>query len=150
MAPDSEKAGRERSRETPDVDVRKTLLFVFVFLAFALALFAALRIYYRVVTRNDRVETLQAFPAPRLQPNPAQDYVDFHAAQMKQLAGYAWVDRSTALVHLPIERAMALIAARGPRAYDPLEGSPPPETPAPIADARAKLPPGAAPYGEVR
>ena len=38
---------------------------------------------------------------------------DFRAAEMERLSIYGWMDRSTGAVHVPIERAMDLIAVRG-------------------------------------
>jgi hypothetical protein len=45
-------------------------------------------------------------PAPRLQPNPAQDFQAFYATQQAELDSYGWVDQEKSIVHIPIERAM--------------------------------------------
>jgi hypothetical protein len=45
-------------------------------------------------------------PAPRLQPNPAQDFQKFFATQQAELDSYGWVDQENGTVHIPIERAM--------------------------------------------
>ena len=89
------------------------------------------------------------FPIPQIQPNPTQDYLGFRRRQNLALSGYAWVDRDKGLVHIPIARAMELIAAQGDGGYDP----PDPATPAPTTGqppdgaprATATLP--ASPYG---
>lgn len=69
-----------------------------------------------------------AFPAPRLQSDPAGDLRDYQAAQRAKLEGYAWADRNRGLVRIPVDRAMAMIAAKGAEAYAPLD---PPRGPEP-------------------
>ena len=68
------------------------------------------------------------FPPPRLQSDPVGELRDYQAAQQARLTGYAWADRERGLVHIPVARAMAMIAARGSGAYDPLD---PPRIPDP-------------------
>ena len=53
--------------------------------------------------------------------------------QRAKLAGYDWIDRQKGVIRIPIERAMALIAARGMHGYDPLEQAPPAADPSPPA-----------------
>lgn len=52
-------------------------------------------------------------PAPRLQTNPQADLAGFAAAEEKRLHSYGWVDQDAGIVHIPIERALELIAERG-------------------------------------
>jgi hypothetical protein len=52
-------------------------------------------------------------PGPRLQVTPEKDMAALRAEEQAALTGYAWVDRGAGRVRIPIERAMALIAARG-------------------------------------
>lgn len=35
------------------------------------------------------------------------------SAQKKRLSGYGWVDRKSGVIHIPIERAMEMVAAEG-------------------------------------
>jgi len=49
-------------------------------------------------------------PAPRLEVIPGQGFQAFRATQQAELNGYGWVDRDKGIVHIPIERAMELIA----------------------------------------
>jgi hypothetical protein len=58
--------------------------------------------------RQDRVP-----PAPRLQVYPVRHWKDFETAETSRLSSYGWMDRSTGVVHIPIERAMDLIEQRG-------------------------------------
>jgi hypothetical protein len=52
-------------------------------------------------------------PEPRLQSDPLRDLVGLRAAEDARLGGYGWVDRGAGRVHVPIERAMELLAAGG-------------------------------------
>ena len=54
-------------------------------------------------------------PAPRLETAPALDLRALRAAEDAQLRGYGWVDRGGGVVHIPIERAMDLVAADAER-----------------------------------
>ena len=58
-----------------------------------------------------RVEAVP--PAPRLQVQPVRHWRDFRDAEMARLSTYGWMDRASGAVHIPIERAMELVAERG-------------------------------------
>jgi hypothetical protein len=53
------------------------------------------------------------FPEPRLQANAAADQVQIRAQEDELLDSYGWVDRRSGVVHLPIDRAMEMIAEHG-------------------------------------
>jgi hypothetical protein len=75
-------------------------------------------------------------PAPRLQVYAPRHWKEFRAAEMERLTTYGWMDRSTGAVHVPIERAMDLIAVRG---VGPLPAAPvalPDQAPTPAAEAK--------------
>ena len=69
-------------------------------------------------------------PLPRLQVYPVRHWTDFQTAERERLDTYGWMDRSTGAVHIPIERAIELVAERG---VGPLP-------PAPIVLPAAALP----------
>jgi hypothetical protein len=52
-------------------------------------------------------------PAPRLEVHPREDFAHFRSAEAAKLSAYHWVDRDAGIVAIPIERAMALLAAAG-------------------------------------
>ena len=74
-------------------------------------------------------------PLPRLQVYPVRHWKDFQTAERERLETYGWMDKSTGAVHIPIERAMDLIAERG---IGPLP-------PAPVV-----LPAGPVPHAEAQ
>jgi hypothetical protein len=49
-------------------------------------------------------------PSPRLQEHPIEDLETLRARENARLHGYGWVDRAKGRVHIPIERAMELMA----------------------------------------
>ncbi|HEX9759609.1 MAG TPA: hypothetical protein VGA40_01750 [Candidatus Acidoferrales bacterium] len=63
-------------------------------------------------------------PEPRLQVAPKRDMERFHAQEEAALESYAWVDRNTGVVRIPIERAIEIVAERGlPARPAPREGT---------------------------
>lgn len=63
----------------------------------------------------DRTVTmpLPAYPAPRLQADPAAEMQHFHADELRQLDSLSWRDRGAGTVHLPIADAMRAVVAHG-------------------------------------
>ena len=55
----------------------------------------------------------KTFPEPRLETDERTELNDFRLAEEQTLNSYGWVDQNAGLVHIPIERAMQLIAQRG-------------------------------------
>ena len=54
-----------------------------------------------------------AFPDPRLETDERTQLNSIRIAEEQKLNSYGWVDRKAGTVHIPIERAMELIAQRG-------------------------------------
>ena len=52
-------------------------------------------------------------PEPRLQTVPIQDLRALHATEDATLNSYGWVDDQHTVVHIPIARAIELLAQRG-------------------------------------
>jgi hypothetical protein len=74
-------------------------------------------------------------PPPRLQVYGTRHWEQIRSAEQARLSSYGWMDRSTGAVHIPVERAMELIAQRG---VGPL-----PPAPAVIPAAEVTPAPGA-------
>lgn len=53
------------------------------------------------------------FPQPVLQPDPAADLDKFRATNEQQLNTYGYVDQGKGVVHIPIERAIDIVAQQG-------------------------------------
>jgi hypothetical protein len=52
-------------------------------------------------------------PGPRLQSAPPRDMDELRAADQKALTTYGWVDQAGGVAHIPVDRAIAILAARG-------------------------------------
>lgn len=74
-------------------------------------------------------------PLPRLQVYPVAHWQEFQAVERRRLDTYGWMDKSSGAVHIPIERAMQLVAERG---VGPL-----PAAPMAMPGAEATIQPGA-------
>ena len=58
-------------------------------------------------------------PEPHLQATPAVDLAEHRAREEERLSTYGWIDRDAGVVHVPIERAIELVAREGlPAAKD--------------------------------
>jgi hypothetical protein len=53
------------------------------------------------------------FPAPRLQAQPPVDLTKLKQAELQRLNEYGWVDQSAGIAHIPIDRAMEIVASKG-------------------------------------
>jgi hypothetical protein len=58
-------------------------------------------------------DIISTFPEPRLQPDEVRDMDLFRQSQDKRLHSYGKVDASGQTIHIPIERAMEIVAERG-------------------------------------
>ena len=54
-----------------------------------------------------------AFPDPRLETDERTQLYSIRIAEERKLNSYGWVDEKAGTVHIPIERAMELLAQRG-------------------------------------
>jgi len=59
------------------------------------------------------VQEVQAFPKPRLQRDDVQEMREQLYGEEGRLQSYGWVDQDSGEAHIPVARAMELIAERG-------------------------------------
>jgi|SRR5579864_591542 len=64
-------------------------------------------------TRTITPAMVQQFPEPRLEDNERTELNDFRYSEEEKLNSYGWVDQNAGVVHIPITRAMELIAQQG-------------------------------------
>jgi hypothetical protein len=53
------------------------------------------------------------YPAPRLQADPARELKKMKAEDLGRLNAYGWVDRKASVAHIPIDRAIEILAEKG-------------------------------------
>lgn len=109
-------------REMRDVTLRPLLAIAAVFVVLAIAGHFGLAAFQRSLERGEHRADARAArsalpalppPAPRLQTDPAAELAAWRAIEARDLERLEWVDRSRGIVRIPIERAMAVLAARG-------------------------------------
>lgn len=107
-----------------ELDTRKILLVAGAIALVTVLAIAAMWLLFRVllteeVSRDPQPSPLaaearaQVRPDPRLQVTPELDLARLRAAERAALASYAWVDRDSGRVRIPIERGMALVLEEG-------------------------------------
>jgi len=53
------------------------------------------------------------FPGPRLQAEPSTEFQKMRNEELGRLNGYGWVDRKSGIAHIPIDRAIEIVARSG-------------------------------------
>ena len=53
------------------------------------------------------------FPTPRLQVNPEAELASIKQQELARLESYGWVDQSAGIAHIPIDRALDILATQG-------------------------------------
>lgn len=105
--------------ESPGTRTGLVFALVVGFVAFVGLLMVLLALFFRWQVGSQTPTPFRTFPAPRLQPNPTQDYKALRAAQQHELQATYWIDRSRHIIHIPIERAMTYIAGQGAAGFEP-------------------------------
>jgi hypothetical protein len=96
-------------------------LFAIIVATFVIVRFVDTGLTDRLAERSKPASPLAATygekepPAPRLQSDPRSDLAALRARETAQLEGYGWIDKQAGRVHIPVDRAMALVAEDGTR-----------------------------------
>ena len=64
-------------------------------------------------TRDVSPGDITNFPQPRLESDERLEIKDFRLQEDQKLNSYGWVDQQGGVMHIPIDRAMQLLAQRG-------------------------------------
>jgi hypothetical protein len=114
-------APHDHEHERSDVDIRSLLISIGVLaavvLATCLAMWGLFQVYEGIAKKGDKApspvaDTVSIPPEPRLQANPRAD-MDQMRRESDSLLGTYGQDRATRQIHIPIERAIEIMAARG-------------------------------------
>lgn len=115
-------ASSERGYEARDINVRAVVWFATGLVVAAIVIHVALAGLYKLFEHLNpspeapsriAFQTQMIAPAPRLQVKAGEELDQYLAAQNEKLNSYGWIDKPAGLVHIPIERAMDLVAQRG-------------------------------------
>lgn len=100
--------------ENSDVDVRLLAALACGLAGFLVGTPIALWLIYGSAVQNERSSAPRIdAAAPHLQVDPAKDLAAFRAGENARLSTYGWADRDRRSVHIPIERAQAIVVERG-------------------------------------
>lgn len=113
-----------RGHEERDVSFRPVIASGIALFALAALAFVGMRVLFSHFADRERQPSPPANPlatrygrgeppAPRLQTDPVEDLRRLRADEDSLLHGYAWIDRPSRVVRIPVERALALLAERG-------------------------------------
>ena len=117
-------ASHDVHRETSDVSVGGVGVFVIVLTVSLVVICGAVWAFYHYLGEQAARPVPVEFPLatsamrrlppePRLQTDPRDDLENLRRAEEEVLQSYAWIDRSSGVVRIPIEQAMKLTAERG-------------------------------------
>jgi hypothetical protein len=91
--------------------------YLFIFIAImSIASFAVYKVFAPSVPEPVNIATRPKLPrgeSPVLQPLPFRDMKDFRREEETRLTKYGWVDKNAGIVHIPVDRAIDLVAERG-------------------------------------
>jgi hypothetical protein len=136
--------------EHSDVDIRSLMISIAVLaavvLATCLAMWGLFRLYEAGAKKSDPVaspvaDTTSTPPEPQLQAYPRKDMDAMRHNTDSVIGTYGWVDKPAGKVHIPIDRAIEIMAARGGSAA--AQGTAPQAAPVDTVTAPA----AAAPHG---
>jgi len=109
--------------ENTDLDVKGVLLNTFILIALCGCVFwvvtlvmnhfASIEAEMEETKLSLRFPNSPAPPSPTLQNDPGRETAEIFAAAKARLGSYGWVDREAKTAHIPIERAMAILAEKG-------------------------------------
>jgi hypothetical protein len=120
MPPSTEK--RHTGHEVSDLDPKRIALFAVTLAVIVVGVifvtYALLRRFATAEVKSQAIPsplsyTREPTPEPRLIVNSGQDLKAMRAAENAVLHSYDWVDKDHGVVRIPIERAIAILAARG-------------------------------------
>jgi hypothetical protein len=100
-------------------------LIIFAVLLVAVGIFVEFCLVYVMKDFSQEEKVLQALasprladdsgpvPGPRLQAEPPIDLAKLKQAELRRLNGYGWVNREAGIAHIPIDRAIEIVASKG-------------------------------------
>jgi hypothetical protein len=111
-----------------DVNIKGILVFMGTLAATVVVFYVSLSGMWRALEKNalhkDQQIIAQSpsggasaarpyFPYPREQPAPIEDLQALRARETGELNSYGWIDRTTGVVRIPIDRAIELLSQPG-------------------------------------
>lgn len=116
-------AESEHGHEANTLSVRTLVMFATAVVALAIVVNLILASVMEGLSKDSRTahaleppmfkEEAGTFPSPRLEDDPAGSYAALKGEELERLNGYGWVDQKKGIAHIPIDRAIEILAERG-------------------------------------
>jgi hypothetical protein len=106
--------------ESPALSAQPFALGAVFLLGFVVVSMAVLWLVFLPTVKQRFHLPSQPQSGPTLQADPSVERDRILAEQRKRLDGYRWIDKKDGIFSIPIDRAMAIIAAKGADAYAPI------------------------------
>jgi hypothetical protein len=104
------------AHEANEVGVRGLVYFAIGLAGVTALVLVVLAVVIRGFPREEKLRfpgDTGEYPAPRIQADPASELAKMKAEDLGQLNSYGWVDRKAGVAHVPIERAIEILAGKG-------------------------------------
>jgi hypothetical protein len=109
------------AHETRDADVGSLFLIITILILSGIIILLGVWILLRSFSIREKAregaskvsQVTGAFPQPTLETRPALDLERIRAQESLRLNSYGWIDRNAGIAHIPIDRAMEIVLARG-------------------------------------
>jgi hypothetical protein len=108
--------------ETTDIDLKGVVVFTIALILTCAAAFVGLRIMMSQFVAEEKAEKARTpsrlivdapIAGPRLQADPGQERIEVAKRDLGRLNSYGWIDSKAGKAHIPIDRAMAILAKSG-------------------------------------
>jgi hypothetical protein len=108
--------------ESTDLDIKGVLVFAVVLVALCAATLFGLKVMMNRFAAEEAAEKGRApsrlivdapIVGPRLQADPGRERVEIVERDLGRLNSYGWIDSKAGTAHIPIDRAMAILAKSG-------------------------------------
>jgi hypothetical protein len=105
---------------SPGVGNRLVVVIAAGLMAMMVTAIAVMAVIYVGALPKRTLPSPALLPAPQVRSDEKLLRKRLEAEQLSRLSGYRWENAQKTLVGIPIERAMQIMGARGPKAYDPI------------------------------
>lgn len=108
--------------EMTDADVKPIVQFLLGLFALIALVLVGMTVFFNFLHRDleetapevsPLFDTHQIPPEPKLQVHPAEELKEVHDWERERLHSYGWIDQTTGVFRIPIERAMQIVAESG-------------------------------------
>lgn len=115
-------ADLETFHETTDLDLKGVVVFTVAIILMCAAALVGLKIMMDQFAAEEKAEKARTpsrlivdtpIDGPRLQADPGRERIEITNRDLGRLNSYGWIDAKAGTAHIPIDRAMAILAKSG-------------------------------------